>query len=128
VIYTADADAALLHSGLEAGARGFVLKAGPVEELIRAIRQVHQGGTYVESTLVTDLLHHRDSSGRDVLSERETQVLRLLSDGLTTDAAAEALFLSPATVRSYVEGAMQKLASRNRTHAVAAAIRAGYID
>jgi two-component system nitrate/nitrite response regulator NarL len=128
VIYTADADAALLQSGLEAGARGFLLKAGPVEELVRALRVVHEGRTYVESTLVTDLLLHRDAAARDVLSARETQVLRLLADGQTTDAAAQSLFLSPATVRSYVESAMQKLASRNRTHAVAAAIRAGYID
>ena len=54
---------------------------------------------------------------------REIQVLQHLADGLTTEAAANALFLSPATVRSYTEHAMQKLGAHNRVHAVAIALR-----
>jgi two-component system response regulator DesR len=60
-----------------------------------------------------------------VLSPRESEVLQLLADGHTTDGAAQVLFLSPATVRSYVENAMGKLDARNRVHAVASALRLG---
>ena len=59
---------------------------------------------------------------------RELQVLQHLADGLTTDAVAKELFLAPATVRSYAEHAMRKLAARNRVHAVAIALRLGLIS
>jgi len=61
-------------------------------------------------------------------SARELQVLQHLADGLTTDAVARALFLSPATVRTYAEHAMHKLEADNRVHAVAIAMRLGLIS
>ena len=61
-------------------------------------------------------------------STRELQVLQHLSDGLTTDAVARELYLSPATVRTYAEHAMHKLAAHNRVHAVAIALRLGLIS
>lgn len=61
-------------------------------------------------------------------STRELQVLQHLSDGLTTEAVARELYLSPATVRTYAEHAMHKLAAQNRVHAVAIALRLGLIS
>jgi DNA-binding CsgD family transcriptional regulator len=74
-----------------------------------------------------DLLEAKPVHARPALSQRESEVLQLLADGHTTDGAAAVLFLSPATVRSYVENAIAKLQARNRVHAVAAALRLGLI-
>jgi DNA-binding NarL/FixJ family response regulator len=128
VLYTAYEDLAVLDEALEAGAKGFVLKSSPPEDLARALRAAAGGATFVDSTLVSSLLTRREGDTRAVLSPRETEVLQLIADGLTTEAAAQKLFLSPATVRSYAESAMSKLETRNRTHAVAAALRLHLIE
>ena len=125
LMYAASRDVGTLSAALEAGVSGYLLKSGPMTDVVRAVRLLAQGETYIESTLVTGLLAGADTPS--ALSPRETEVLQLLADGLTTEKVAEALFLSPATVRSYTETAMGKLESRNRTHAVAAAIREGLI-
>jgi two-component system, NarL family, nitrate/nitrite response regulator NarL len=127
VVYTAHDDVAALDEALQAGARGFVLKSGPPQDLLRAIRAVDSGRTFVDATLAAALLERQTQPARALLSPREAQVLQLLADGHTTDAAAGALFLSPATVRSYVENAIRKLEARNRVQAVAAALRLGLI-
>lgn len=127
LVYTADSRPETVRAGLEAGARGFALKCGPLRDVIRAVRAVADGQTYVDPTLVTALMERQGAEARSRLSQREGQVLQLLGDGYTTRTIAEELFLSPATVRSYVETAMQKMETRSRTHAVAAALRDGLI-
>jgi DNA-binding NarL/FixJ family response regulator len=128
ILYTAFADRDLLEAGLEAGARAFVLKSAPAEDIVRAVRTVAAGQPYVDVALTQALLERRTKDDTSLLSDREREVLQLLADGRTTDRAAQELFLSPATVRSYVENAMQKLQAHNRTHAVAEAVRQGIID
>lgn len=125
VLYTGQAEPAVLRSALDAGARGFVVKSGSPRDLVRAIRTVHAGLPYVDAMLGASLV---DRGPRELLSERETQVLQHLADGLTTEAVGRSLFLSPATVRSYAENAMRKLDARNRVHAVATALRLGLIS
>lgn len=127
LVYTGDADPAALDGALDAGAAGYVVKTGPLSELVRAVRVVAAGSTYVEATLASELLARRAQAAPSVLSGREGEVLQRLADGMTTEQTAQDLFLSPGTVRSYAETAMQKLASRNRTHAVATALREGLI-
>lgn len=126
VVYAAQADRGLVETALEAGVDGVVLKTAPSEDLVRAVRAVAQGDPYVDATLTRVLLERRAAG--DVLSGREREVLQLLANGDTTARAATGLFLSPATVRSYVEQAMAKLQAHNRTHAVALAVRRGLID
>lgn len=128
IVYTADENPAMAHAALEAGAAGYLLKRGPVDEMCRAILTVTDGRRFVDPTLVSALLDHRAADGASPLSQREAQVLQLLADGLSTQAAASRLFLSPATVRSYVENAMQKLDTHSRTSAVAIALRGGLIE
>jgi DNA-binding NarL/FixJ family response regulator len=125
VLYTGTAEPSVLQSALDAGARGFVVKSGPPQDLIRAIRTVHAGLPYVDGRLGAALLDRRVAG---LLSERESEVLQHLANGLTTDAVGKELFLSPATVRSYTENAMRKLAAHNRVHAVATALRLGLIS
>jgi DNA-binding NarL/FixJ family response regulator len=125
VLYTGNAEPEVLQSALDAGARGFVVKSGPTKDLVRAIRTVHAGMPYVDAMLGASLIGRRTGP---VLSERETEVLQHLADGLTTEAVGKALFLSPATVRSYAENAMHKLGASNRVHAVTTALRLGLIS
>jgi two-component system response regulator DesR len=123
VVYTGFEDPEALGSALDAGARGLVLKTSPTEDVLRAVRLAAAGGCYVDPMLSAALLRRRDGSGRIVLSPREREVLQLIAEGLTTDAAAWSLELASTTVRSYVDSAVQKLECRNRTEAVAKALR-----
>jgi DNA-binding NarL/FixJ family response regulator len=125
VLYTGRAEPDVLQSALDAGARGFVVKSGPPQDLVRAIRTVHAGLPYVDGMLGASLFNRRVES---LLSERETEVLQHLANGLTTDGVGKELYLSPATVRSYAENAMHKLGASNRLHAVTTALRMGLIS
>jgi DNA-binding NarL/FixJ family response regulator len=123
VLYTAVDEIETLQTALDAGARGYVLKSGPPNDLLRAVRAVRDGQLFLDSTLVAGLLEHQAAKANTLLSPRESEVLQLLANGLTTDEVAGTIFLSPATVRSYAEHAMHKLKARNRVHAVAEALR-----
>ena len=125
ILYTGTAETEVLQSALDAGARGFVVKSGPPQDLVRAIRTVHAGLPYVDGMLGAALFNRRVES---LLSEREAQVLQHLANGLTTDGVGKELYLSPATVRSYTENAMHKLGASNRVHAVTTALRMGLIS
>ncbi|HET8536276.1 MAG TPA: response regulator transcription factor [Solirubrobacteraceae bacterium] len=125
VLYTGTAETDVLQSALDAGARGFVVKSGPPQDLVRAIRTVHAGLPYVDGMLGAALFNRRAES---LLSGRETEVLQHLANGLTTEGVGKELYLSPATVRSYTEHAMHKLGASNRVHAVTTALRMGLIN
>jgi DNA-binding NarL/FixJ family response regulator len=127
VVYTGFDELDALDMALAAGAQGYVLKSGPPDELVRAIRTVHRGHQYIDPLLAGQLLEGRANVAPSPLSGRETQVLQLLADGRTTEAAGRELFLSPATVRSYTENAMHKLGADNRVQAVANALRRGLV-
>jgi DNA-binding NarL/FixJ family response regulator len=126
VLYTGSAEPDVLKSALDAGASGFVVKSGPPQDLVRAVRAVHAGLPYIDGRLGASLL--ADRTPATPLSDRESEVLQHLAHGLTTDGVGKELFLSPATVRSYAEHAMHKLGAHNRVHAVAIALRLGLIS
>jgi DNA-binding NarL/FixJ family response regulator len=128
IVYTGRDDVDRLDAALEAGVRGYVLKSGPPGELVRAIRMVAAGLPFIDPAMAGGLLTRRAGPAATPLSRRETEVLRLLAEGFTTEAAGQKLFLSPTTVRSYAENAMRKLEARNRVHAVAIAVRMGILD
>lgn len=122
VMYTAYGDHALLVEALDGGVRGFVLKNAPLNELLRAVRLVLAGGTYVDPTVAGGLTGH--GRARAVtLTERERDVLRLLSEGLDNEEIGQRLFISPETVRTHLRKAMTKLGAGTRTQAVAIALR-----
>lgn len=128
LLFTGDDDPAIAKAALAAGAAGFLLKRGPLDEMARAVQSVVAGHRYVDPTLAMSLLDHREEDRQSPLTNREAEVLQLLADGLTTQRAASQLFLAPATVRSYVENAMFKLGAHSRTAAVASAMRGGLIS
>jgi DNA-binding NarL/FixJ family response regulator len=112
-----------LSDAVRAGARGFVLKSSPPSRLIDALRSVAAGGHYVDPDLAAALSEDAELSHLSNLSPREREVLGLLAEGLTGQAIAECLFLSPETVRTHVRNATTKLGAKTRVQAVAMVIR-----
>jgi two-component system, NarL family, response regulator DesR len=127
ILYTGEADRALLLEALDAGARGFILKEAPLDDLLRAIRMVAKGGTYVDPGLA-GVVAGGEASGRlSALTQREREILRLLADGMRNEDVGRHLHLSPHTVRTHVTHAMEKLEADTRTQAVATALRQSLI-
>jgi DNA-binding NarL/FixJ family response regulator len=127
ILYTGYAERGLLLEALDAGARGFLLKEAPLDDLMRAIRIVCTGGTYVDPALASLLAGPEAADRLPTLTKREREVLRLLSDGMRNEQVALELTISPLTVRTHVKKAMEKLEADTRTQAVARALRESLI-
>ena len=128
VLYTGYGDRAQLTEALDAGARGFVLKEAPMEDLARAIFSVARGETYVDPVLAGVLATAGATGNLPTLTRREREVLRLLADGHSNEEIGKRLFISAETVRTHVRKAMDKLDADTRTQAVAKAIRQSLIS
>ncbi|MFJ8159600.1 response regulator [Streptomyces sp. NPDC096136] len=112
-----------LRRAMEAGAAGFLVKDGPVEELAAAIRRVLAGETVVDPSLAAAAL----SAGPNPLTPREADVLNAAVDGATVADIAARVHLSESTVRNYLSAAIGKTGTRNRMEAVRAARRQGWL-
>ena len=123
LLYTGYGDRALLTEALDAGVRGFVLKEAPMDDLVRAVKSVASGGTYVDPVLAGTLAASSVGNKLPELTHRERDVLRLLADGLSNEEIGKKLFISAETVRTHVRKAMDKLDADTRTQAVARALR-----
>jgi DNA-binding NarL/FixJ family response regulator len=123
LLYTGYGDRALLTEALDAGVRGFVLKEAPMDDLLRAVRAVSAGGTYVDPVLAGAIATSALGSELPELTRREREVLRLLADGLSNEEIGKRLYISAETVRTHVRKAMAKLDADTRTQAVARALR-----
>ncbi|AIA03287.1 MULTISPECIES: response regulator transcription factor [Streptomyces] len=112
-----------LRRAMEAGASGFLVKDGPVEDLAAAIRRVLAGERVIDPGLAAAAL----SAGPNPLTPRERDVLTAAVDGATVADIAAKLHLSQATVRNYLSAAIGKTGTRNRIEAVRAARRNGWL-
>ncbi|MFF7364871.1 response regulator [Streptomyces sp. NPDC008125] len=112
-----------LRRAMEAGASGFLVKDGPVEELAGAIRKVLAGETVVDPALAAAAL----GAGPSPLTGRERDALNAASGGATVADIARKLHLSESTVRNYLSSAIGKTGTRNRTEAARAARRQGWL-
>jgi DNA-binding NarL/FixJ family response regulator len=128
VLYTGSSDVELLFSGLDSGARGYALKEGTPSELTGALETVARGGTYVDPRLRPKLLSRDTTQRMPALSKREREIMDLLAQGLTGEDVAERLVLSSETVKTHIRNAMAKLEAHTRVHAVAIALREGFIS
>jgi two-component system response regulator DesR len=128
VLYTAYPERALLLAALDAGVRGFILKEAPLDELLRAIRIVASGGSYIDAALAGVLAGPAATERMLTLTKRERDVLRLLAEGMRDEQAGRTLSISPLTVRTHVQHAMAKLKCETRTQAVAVALRESLIS
>ncbi len=119
------------HSGeeevfraLQAGARGYILKSAMREELLRAIREVFHGRSYLDAT-VAPLLAARMSHRS--LTSRELEVLRMVAKGLGNKEIAAALSIAEVTVKLHVSHVLEKLGVKDRTEAATVALQRGII-
>jgi DNA-binding NarL/FixJ family response regulator len=128
VLYTGESDSDVLFDALDSGARGYALKEGSPSELVGALQTVADGGTYVDPRLRPALLSRRATQRLPALSPREREIMDLLAQGLTGEQVAERLVLSAETVKTHIRNAMTKLEASTRVHAVAIALREGYIS
>ena len=128
VLYTGSSEIELLIKGLDSGARGYALKEGTQTELRTALTTVAEGGTYVDPRLHSALLSRRATQTQRMLSKREREIMDLLAQGLTGEQVAERLFLSPETIKTHIRNAMNKLEAHTRVHAIAIALRKGFIS
>jgi DNA-binding NarL/FixJ family response regulator len=127
VMFSAYGDRRLLSDAIAAGARGYVLKASPPEDLVRAIRSVVAGDAYVDPSLSPTLLMD-PGAAETPLAEREREILQLLANGLHTGQVADRIGLSSETVKSDTKRAMNRLHANGRVHAVANALRSALIE
>jgi two-component system response regulator DesR len=123
LILTTFARPGYLRRAMEAGARGFLAKDGPVEELADAIRKVIAGKQVIDPTLAAAAL----AAGPNPLTDRERDVLAAADGGATIADIAGRLYLSESTVRNYLSSAIGKTGSRNRIEAVQAARINGWL-
>ena len=128
VIFSAYGDKRLLSDAIAAGARGYVMKGSPPEDLLRAIRTVADGKAFVDPSLSPALLVTDGADMEQPLSEREREILQLLAEGYHTEEIARRIGLSVETVKSDTKRVIGKLQADTRTHAVAIALRQAIID
>jgi DNA-binding NarL/FixJ family response regulator len=110
---------------LQAGARGYILKAHVHKELMETIRAVNAGQKRVPGEIAAQLAEHLAD---DNLTQREIEVLRLIASGNSNKLIADQLSLSEATVKGHVTNILSKLGANDRAHAVTIGLRRGIID
>jgi DNA-binding NarL/FixJ family response regulator len=115
-----------------AGASGYLLKDSTSAELVESIRIVNSGGNYISQKISDIVLQEisyekKDSEqiGVEVLTNRESEILQLISEGNSTKRIAKVLFISPKTVESHRANIMEKLNIHNLPELTKYAIRAG---
>lgn len=123
LIVTTFGRAGYLQRALSAGARGFMVKDSPAEQLAQAIRTVHAGGQAVDPVLAAEAL----TTGANPLTEREQQVLKAASTGVSVRSIAAELYLSPGTVRNHLSAMIGKTGTSNRAEAVRVGLSNGWI-
>ncbi len=128
ILYTGYGDDALLSEALDAGVGGMLDKDAPLDDLVRAIHVVADGGMYVDPAAAAALIDQRRRRRDRVLTQREREVLRLLADGMTNEVMGAELSISPQTVRTHIQKAREKLGAQTRVQAVATALREGLIS
>jgi DNA-binding NarL/FixJ family response regulator len=133
LLTTFDDDDAVLR-GIRLGARGYLLKDVTLELLTEAIRRVSTGETLFNPTLTVRLMRELNPTSRradlnpeESLTDREAEILRLMTGGYSNREIAIALDISEGTVKNHVSNILSKLGVRDRTRAVLKAIQHGYV-
>src|SRR5690625_1692536 len=134
-ILTTFDDDELVLEGLRAGARGYLLKDVTLEELLNAVRTVAEGKTLVRVGITERLMQglgkmqtEFDSLEQpDPLTDRETEILRLMAGGYSNKEIAAALNVAEGTVKNHVSSVLSKMGVRDRTRAVLKALENGLI-
>jgi DNA-binding NarL/FixJ family response regulator len=135
IILTTFDDDQLVLAGLKAGARGYLLKDVSLDQLVDAVKTVADGGSLVAPVVTQRLLsglermHNEFTSldRPDPLTERETEILRLMAGGYSNKEIANSLGVAEGTVKNHVSNILSKLGVRDRTRAVLKAFELGIV-
>ena len=135
IVLTTFDDDALFLEAIRAGARGFLLKDISLERLAEAIRVVAAGGTLIQPALTERVLRAALDAGcefpsldpPDPLTEREVEVLRLLTGGYNNRESADSLGVAEGTVKNHISSILSKLGVRDRTRAVLKGLEMGLL-
>jgi DNA-binding NarL/FixJ family response regulator len=131
VLTTYDSDE-YIFKGIEAGARAYLLKDAPRDDLFKAIRAVSRGESLIEPAVAGKVLDRLAELSRQVqapetLSEREIEVLTLIARGSSNKIIADNLHIGQSTVKTHIQSIFHKLDVNDRTEAVTVAVRKGII-
>jgi DNA-binding NarL/FixJ family response regulator len=132
IILTTYSDDDYIFSGIEAGARAYLLKDAPREDLFKAIRSVYRGESLIQPVVASKLLDRfsqlsRRTPAGDELSEREMEVLCLMAKGAANKEISAGLNIAQSTVKTHITNIFQKLGVNDRTEAVTKALKKGII-
>lgn len=135
IILTTFDDEELILAGVKAGAKGYLLKDVPLEELVDGIKQVADGKTIVRPQITERILKGVDGLKNkfislerpEPLTNRETEILRLMAGGHSNKEIANSIFVAEGTVKNHVSNILSKLGVRDRTRAVLKALELGLI-
>jgi DNA-binding NarL/FixJ family response regulator len=134
LVISGSADDTDIMKALLAGARGYILKASPVHDIVAGIRTAAAGGSVLSPTVASQLLAHvrRNAPALSLgaepvgqLTPRETEVLRLMAEGLENSEIAARLVISTRTARNHVASILEKLQMQNRIQAAVYAVKHG---
>ncbi len=132
VVLTTFGDESKVKAAMEAGANGYLLKDADGDALLQAVHAVQQGDMpihpHVAQHLVRNFTKRDDANGNKSLTEREKEILQLVSQGLSNKAIAQTLCLSAGTVKVHVSNILEKLGVSNRTEASVLALQMGLIS
>lgn len=124
IIITSSEGDAEMRRALEGGARGYMLKSMPPQDLLEAIRKVHAGKKGIPPEIAARLADHY---GDETLTEREIEILKQIAEGNRNCDIADKLFISEGTVKVHIKHIMEKLGASDRTQAITIAVRRGII-
>ncbi|MEE8590825.1 MAG: response regulator transcription factor [Spirochaetia bacterium] len=135
IILTTFDDHELVLAGIKAGARGYLLKDVSLAELVNAVKTVAEGGSIVKPAVTQRLLKGLENLQTDFysldqpdpLTERETEILRLMAGGYSNKEIANSLGVAEGTVKNHVSNILSKMGVRDRTRAVLKAFELGLI-
>ena len=131
LVFTLYAGPAFALKAFEAGASGYVTKSTEPEDLLSAVRTVAGGGRFLSEDIARAVAADRLAGSRSVvehLSPRETEILRLLASGMTSEAIADLLNLSQKTIRNHHYTIKSKIGANNDAHLVWLAVSAGLVS
>src|SRR6201993_959472 len=114
-----------IYRAMQAGARGYVLKSGLREDLLRAIRDVHAGKRHLDPVAASHLAERLSPRS---LTSRELEVLRMVAKGWGNKEIANVLNIAEVTVKLHVSHVLEKLNVKDRTEAATAAVQRGIIS
>jgi DNA-binding NarL/FixJ family response regulator len=132
IILTTYSDDEYIFKGIAAGARAYLLKDAPREELFKAIRAVSRGESLIQPVVASKVLDKlaelsRKTPAMDTLSDREIEVLQLMAKGVSNKDIADQLSITQSTVKTHITSIFQKLNVTTRTEAVTTALKKGII-